>query len=121
MTDIASFDHIALAVPDLNEQVERFTKMMGMVVVQRQGDAYALIADPGSGFKIELSRSDDGEAHFRHLGFTTPDVDADYDALVEAGMASTEAPHRREFAKMRTAFLKEQSGLEVQLVNYDKP
>ena len=65
MTDIASFDHIALAVPDLNEQVERFTTMMGMVVVQRQGDAYALIADPGSGFKIELSRSDDGEAHFR--------------------------------------------------------
>jgi catechol 2,3-dioxygenase-like lactoylglutathione lyase family enzyme len=119
MTDITSFDHVAFAVPDLNEQVERFTTMMGMVV-QSRSEAYALVADPVSGFKIELSRSDDGAAHFRHLGFTSGDVDADHDELVEAGMASTEAPHRREFAKMRTAFLKEQSGLEVQLVDYDK-
>jgi len=118
MLDITSFDHIALAVPDLNEQIERF-RTLGMVV-QMQADAYALVADPVSGFKIELSRSNDGEAHFRHLGFTTPDVDASHDALVEAGMASTEAPHRRDFARMRTAFLKERSGLEVQLVNYDK-
>src|SRR3954471_12726540 len=120
MTDITSFDHIAIAVPDLNAQVERLTTMMGMVVAQRQGDAYALIADPVSGFKIELNQSDDGEAHFRHLGFTTPNVDADHAALVEASMASAEAPHRRDFARMRTAFLKEQSGLEVQLVDYDK-
>jgi catechol 2,3-dioxygenase-like lactoylglutathione lyase family enzyme len=120
MTDITSFDHIALAVPNLNDQVERLTTLMGMVLVQRQADAYALVADPVSGFKIELSQSADDEAHFRHLGFTTPNVDTDHDALVEAGMASTEAPHRREFAKMRTAFLKEQSGLEVQLVDYDK-
>ena len=119
MTGITSLDHIALAVPDLKEEVERLTTMMGMVV-QSQSDAYALVADPASGFKIELSRSDDGKAHFRHLGFTTPDVDADHDSLVAAGMASTEAPHRREFARMRTAFLKEANGLEVQLVDYDK-
>ena len=119
MTGINSFDHIALAVPNLAEEVERLTTMMGMVV-QAQFETYALVADPVSGFKIELSPSEDGEAHFRHLGFTTPDVDADHDALVEAGMASTEAPHRREFARMRTAFLKEPSGLEVQLVDYDK-
>jgi catechol 2,3-dioxygenase-like lactoylglutathione lyase family enzyme len=119
MTGITSFDHIAIAVPDLKEQVERLTTMMGMVV-QQQSDQYAVVVDPVSGFKIELNPSSDGEAHFRHLGFTTPDVDADHDALVEAGMASTEGPHRRDFAKMRTAFLKEQSGLEVQLVDYDK-
>ena len=119
MTSVNRFDHIALAVPDLDAQVERLTTMLGMVVESRVGN-YALVADPVSGFKIELSPSSDGEAHFRHLGFTTPDVDADHDALVEAGMASTEGPHRRDFAKMRTAFLKEQSGLEVQLVDYDK-
>ena len=119
MTGITSFDHIAIAVPDLKEQVERLTTMMGMVV-QQQSDQYAVVVDPVSGFKIELNPSSDSEAHFRHLGFTTPDVDADHDALVEAGMASTEGPHRRDFAKMRTAFLKEQSGLEVQLVDYDK-
>jgi len=119
MTDITSFDHVAFAVPDLKEQVERLTTMMGMVV-RTQSDAYALVADPVSGFKIELSRSDDGEAHFRHLGFTTANVDADHDELVRGGMTSTEAPHRRDFARMRTAFLKESSGLEVQLVDYDK-
>jgi catechol 2,3-dioxygenase-like lactoylglutathione lyase family enzyme len=119
MTDISSFDHVAFAVPDLDAQIERLTTMMGMVVQSRSGN-YALVADPASGFKIELSLSPDSEAHFRHLGFTTPSVDADHDALVEAGMASTEGPHRREFAKMRTAFLKEESGLEVQLVDYDK-
>jgi catechol 2,3-dioxygenase-like lactoylglutathione lyase family enzyme len=119
MTGISSFDHIAIAVPNLKEQVERLTTMMGMVV-QQQSDNYAVVADPVSGFKIELNTSSDGEADFRHLGFTTPDVDADHDALVDAGMASTEGPHRRDFARMRTAFLKEQSGLEVQLVDYDK-
>ena len=119
MTGITSFDHVAFAVPDINEQVERLTTLMGMVV-QSQSEAYALVADPVSGFKIELSRSADGEAHFRHLGFTTDDVDGAHDALVEAGMTSTEPPHRRDFARMRTAFLKEQSGLEVQLVDYDK-
>jgi catechol 2,3-dioxygenase-like lactoylglutathione lyase family enzyme len=119
MTGITSFDHIAIAVPNLKEQVERLTTLMGMVVEQ-QSDQYAVVADPVSGFKIELNPSSDGEAHFRHLGFTTPDVDADHDALVAAGMASTEGPHRRDFARMRTAFLKEQSGLEVQLVDYDK-
>lgn len=120
MTGIKSFDHIAIAVPNLREQVERLTTMMGMVV-ESQSENYAVVADPVSGFKIELNPSSDGEAHFRHLGFTTPDVDADHNALVEAGMASTEAPHRRDFAKMRTSFLREPSGLEVQLVDYDKP
>ena len=119
MTTTPAFDHIALTVPDLDEQVERLTGAFGMVV-QSRSERYALVADPASGFKIELSRSADGEAHFRHLGFTTADVDTAHDALVEAGMASTEAPHRRDFARMRTAFLKEQSGLEVQLVDYDK-
>ena len=34
-------------------------------------------------------------------------------------MTSAEAPHRRDFARMYTAFLREENGLEVQLVKYD--
>lgn len=118
MSGISGFDHIAIAVPNLAEQVERLTNLMGMAI-EGQAGRYALLSDPGSGFKIELSESNDGEAHFRHLGFRTNDVDAAHESLVEAGMMSTVAPERREFAKMRTAFLKEQNGLEVQLVKYD--
>jgi catechol 2,3-dioxygenase-like lactoylglutathione lyase family enzyme len=111
-------DHIALTVPDLDEQVDRLTSEFGMVVETRF-DFFAVIADPASGLKIELSRSDDSEVHFRHLGFRAEDVDAAHDSLVEAGMETSESPHRRDFAGMYTSFLKQQGGLEVQLVKYD--
>jgi catechol 2,3-dioxygenase-like lactoylglutathione lyase family enzyme len=118
MAEIGGFDHIAIAVPDLAQQVERFTKLLGMVV-QNQSERYALIADPTSGFKIELNQSADGQAHFRHLGFRASDVDAAHGELLAAGMTSVEDPHRRDFARMYTSFLKEANGLEVQLVSYD--
>ena len=111
-------DHIALTVPDLNEQVERLTSAFGMVVEGRS-DFFALIADPASGLKIELSRSDDAEVHFRHLGFRADDVDGAHEQLVAAGMEANEAPHRGEFAGMYTSFLGQPGGLEVQLVKYD--
>jgi len=116
MTHIQGFDHIAIAVPDLDRFVDQLLAM-GMKVVART-DNYALLADATSGFKIELNASE-GAAQFRHLGFRAGDVDAAYEELVRAGMATVEKPHRREFAKMRTAFLKERNGIEVQLVKYD--
>ena len=69
--------------------------------------------------KFELGRSDDSEIHFRHLGFRADDVDSAHESLVEAGMDVGEAPHRRDFARMYTSFLKQPGGLEVQLVKYD--
>ena len=111
-------DHIALTVPDLDEQVERLTSAFGMVVESRF-EGFAVIADPVSGLKMELSRSDDSDVHFRHLGFRADDVDRAHERLVEAGMESREAPHRRDFARMYTSFLRQPGGLEVQLVKYD--
>jgi catechol 2,3-dioxygenase-like lactoylglutathione lyase family enzyme len=111
-------DHIAMTVPDLDEQIERLTSAFGMVVESRFGD-FALISDPGSGLKLELSRSNDAEVHFRHLGFRADDVDATHQSLVDAGMESGEAPHRRDFARMYTSFLRQPGGVEVQLVKYD--
>ena len=111
-------DHIALTVPDLDEQVDRLTSAFGMVVGARS-DVFAIVSDPASGLKIELSRSDDSQVHFRHLGFRADDVDGAHESLVRAGMASSEAPHRRDFAGMYTSFLTQPGGLEVQLVRYD--
>ncbi|HZN15981.1 MAG TPA: VOC family protein [Acidimicrobiales bacterium] len=111
-------DHIALTVPDLDEQVDRLTSAFGMVVEGRIGD-FALIVDPASGLKIELSRSDDSDVHFRHMGFRADDVDSTHHSLVAAGMESSTEPHRRDFAGMYTSFLTQRGGLEVQLVKYD--
>ena len=111
-------DHIALTVPNLDEQVERLTGAFGMVV-QVRFESFALIVDPASGLKIELGLSDDSQVHFRHLGFSAEDVDGAHKSLVEAGMESSEAPHQRDFAGMYTSFLKQRGGLEVQLVRYD--
>ena len=112
-------DHIALTVPDLDAQIERLTNELGMVLESRFGD-FALISDPGSGRKLELSRSADAEVHFRHFGFRADDVDGAHESLVAAGMETNEAPHRRDFARMYTSFLAQPGGLEVQLVKYDE-
>jgi catechol 2,3-dioxygenase-like lactoylglutathione lyase family enzyme len=112
-------DHIALTVPDLDEQVDRLASAFGMDVESRN-EFFALLADPSTGLKIELGRSDDSEVHFRHLGYRADDVDGTHESLVAAGMESREAPHQRDFARMYTSFLKQRGGLEVQLVKYDE-
>jgi catechol 2,3-dioxygenase-like lactoylglutathione lyase family enzyme len=111
-------DHIALTVPDLDAQVDRLTNEFGMVVEARF-DGFALITDPASGLKLELGRSDDSQIHFRHFGFRADDVDVAHEHLVQAGMETSEAPHRRDFARMYTSFLTQRGGVDVQLVNYD--
>ena len=112
-------DHIALTVPDLDQQVDRLTNEFGMVVDARF-DGFALVTDPASGLKLELGRSEDDQVHFRHFGFRADDVDRAHASLVAAGMETSEAPHRRDFARMYTSFLKQAGGVEVQLVKYDE-
>ncbi len=111
-------DHIAVTVPNFDEQVERLTGSFGMIV-QSRTDSFAVILDPGSGLKIELGRSTDEEVHFRHLGFCADDVDAEHASLVNHGMEPLGEPQRRDFARMYTSYLAQRGGLEVQLVRYD--
>ena len=113
-----AFDHIALTVPDLPAQVDRMVTSFGMVV-ESQMPFFAVVSDPSTGLKFELSPSEDADVHFRHLGFCADDVDGAHATLVDEGMASSEAPHRRDFARMYTSYLQQPGGLEVQLVKYD--
>ncbi|MET1000563.1 MAG: VOC family protein [Acidimicrobiia bacterium] len=119
MTTSPALDHIALTVPNLDDHVERLTTGFGMVA-QFRSEHFALVVDPGSDFTLELSTSDDGEVHLRHLGFRADDVDAAHTSLVAAGMETTAAPHRQDFAGMYTSFLKQPGGVEIQLVKYDR-
>jgi hypothetical protein len=118
VTASPALDHIALTVPDLGAQVERLTTAFGMVA-ELQSDFFAVVVDPGTGLKLELSPSDDGEVHVRHLGFRADDVDAAHASLVAAGMETKTAPQRQDFAGMYASFLEQRGGVEVQLVKYD--
>lgn len=118
MSTAPAFDHIALTVPDVEAHVDRLTKDFGMEARFRT-DQFALVVDPVSGFRFEISRSEDDGVHLRHLGFRADDVDASHAALVAAGMDATNGPHRQDFAGMYTSYLREPGGLEVQLVTYD--
>jgi catechol 2,3-dioxygenase-like lactoylglutathione lyase family enzyme len=118
MTTPPTLDHIALTVPNLDAEVERLTNAFGMVV-QLRTDHFAVLIDPASAFKFELSTSDDDDVHVRHLGFRADDVDAAHASLVAAGMETRAAPHRQDFANMYTSYLTEAGGVEVQLVKYD--
>jgi len=118
MTPSPALDHIALTVPNLDDQVERLTTAFGMVV-QFRSEHFAVVLDPGSDLKLELSASDDDEVHVRHLGFRADDVDEAHASLVAAGMETGAAPHRQDLARMYTSFLKQPGVVEVQLVKYD--
>jgi catechol 2,3-dioxygenase-like lactoylglutathione lyase family enzyme len=118
MTASVALDHIALAVPNLDDQIERLTHAFGMVALLRT-EHFAVVIDSGSGFRFELSRSDDGEVHVRHLGFRTDDVDATHAQLVASGMDTSTAPPRQDFAAMYTSSLTQPGGVEIQLVKYD--
>jgi hypothetical protein len=118
MSTAPAFDHIAFTVPDLNGLVDRLTGDFGMVAEVRS-DQFALVVDPASGLKLELGQSGDTQVRFRHLGFRADDVAHAHETLVEAGMENAIAPHRRDFARMFTSFLKEPGGVEIQLVKYD--
>ena len=114
-----AFDHIALTVPDLAAQVARLVGAFGMEV-RSQSDFFAVVVDPATDVKFELSPSPDADVHVRHLGFRADDVDASHAALLAAGMETSRPPQRQDFAAMYTSFLTQPGGVEVQLVDYDE-
>lgn len=118
MTAPPTFDHIALTVPNLHEQVERLTTDFGMEA-QFRTDQFAVVVDPGSGITFELSGSDDDQVHVRHLGFRADDLDGTHARLAAGGMEPTGPPHRQDYARMYTSYLRQPGGVEVQLVKYD--
>lgn len=113
---IGYMDHVSLAVPDVPAQVDFFTKVMGMTELMRS-EQFGLVAEPNSGFRIELSRAEGKEAKFLHIGFQTDNADAAYEQLPGAGLETVHAPHKR-FTN-RTAFLRDAAGLAIQVSSPD--
>jgi catechol 2,3-dioxygenase-like lactoylglutathione lyase family enzyme len=118
VTTSPAFDHVALTVPDVESLVDRLTTAFGMVA-QIRSEHFAVVLDPSTDLKLELSTSEDGGVHLRHLGFRADDVDAAHASLAAAGMETTRSPQRQDFASMYTSFLQQPDGVEIQLVKYD--
>ena len=118
MSAAPAFDHIALTVPNLAEQVDRLVDAFGMEA-QFRSDQFAVVVDSRSGFKFELSASEDDHVHLRHLGFRADDVDTAHESLVAACMETAREPHRQDYSGMYTSYLQQPGGVEVQLVKYD--
>ena len=103
------FDHLALTVPNLGAHVELLTGAFGMST-QFRSEHFALVVDPGSGFKLELSASDDHEVHLRHLGSPCrSDIDTAPRALSQREWRPRRYRIGADFARMYTSFLR-QSG-----------
>ena len=121
MTD--SLDHFALAVADLDERITFFTSHMGMALRRMgkensTGNRIAMLADPNSGFKLELIESAD-RSGLQHIARRVEDVQGTYDQMVAAGLKPLREPHRIGAAKAESALVEDPSGLKVQIIHYD--
>jgi catechol 2,3-dioxygenase-like lactoylglutathione lyase family enzyme len=117
-------DHLALSVTDFDQSIELFTGKLGMVV-RRHGKHFAsgkrivMLADPKSGFKIELVERPDQPTELSHVAFRVEDVAAAHEALLAQGLESVRGPHHLDAAKADTALVRDASGMEVQIVRYE--
>lgn len=124
MAAIDQIDHFALAVSDFDERVDFFTNKMGMTV-RRHGKHFAsggrivMLADPKSGFKIELVERPGKDTELTHVAFRVEDVSATHEQLLAEGLQSIRGPHHLDAAKADTALLKDASGMEIQIVRYE--
>ena len=116
MTFVKGFHHIALKASNFEKTYE-FYKALGLKERVRwgEGDSRAVMMDMGDGGCIEIfAGGEDSERvdqRFLHLAFRTDDVDAAYNAALEAGAVSKSSPYEAAPAgatpciKMRVAFV----------------
>lgn len=104
---IRRLDHIAIAVPDLEGAITRFTEDLGLTLTGREDVASAQTSTaflPIDGTRIELVHPLDGKgpiakflekrSGLHHLCFESDDLDADIVRLREKGYQFlTEAPY----------------------------
>ncbi|MCC6455352.1 MAG: VOC family protein [Caldilineaceae bacterium] len=120
---MCGMDHIALGVEDMDERIDYFTRVMGLQLKRTgtrhsTGSRIALLADPVSGFKIELIETLPDERGLLHLAFRVDDVNSAYENLLAQGFKSLRGPHTLAAAKAETALLEDPVAMQVQIINY---
>jgi lactoylglutathione lyase len=116
-------DHVALGVEDMDERIDYFTRVMGMQLRRTgtrhsTGSRIVLLADPVSGFKIELIETSPDERGLLHVAFRVDDVSAAHAELLAQGFKSLRGPHALAAAKAETALLEDPATMQVQIIKY---
>lgn len=131
---IRRLDHIAIAVPDLQQAIERFCADMGLelkgtedVLDQKTTTAFL----PIDGTQIELIHPIDGEGPVQrfldkrggglhHLCFETDDIDADMKRLIDKGYRFLSEGPQPGAHGTRVAFIhpKSTGGVLIELAEY---
>ena len=121
------FDHVAIEVDDLDEQVRQLVDHCGMRLLRMgsrfsTGQRIAMLGD-GTGTKLELIETDvtsgDDGPTFAHLAFRVDDASGQVSKLNAAGWSTKRDSHRLESAKAETALLRTGTGMDVQVISYD--
>ena len=124
MTDDLVLDHIALGAHDFAGRCDFFVKTLGFELRRvgkrfSTGTQIAMLFDVAGQAKVELIETQPHEsAGLLHLAFRVDDVDAAYVALQARGLAAVREPHDLGAAKARTALLRDESGLDIQIIQY---
>lgn len=117
-----NIDHVALAVPNLDEFIHRFISTQGLRLIRRgfstaTGQHIAMLGDR-KGVKLELIESPDCvSVQFLHLAFATNDLEGSVDHAREAGWTLTRGPNPIDAARAKSAFLQD-GHIEFQLLQY---
>ena len=120
---VQGLDHIALGVVDLDERIAFFTNVLGLELRRigtrhSTGRRIAMLADPVSGFKIELIETTPDEQGFLHLAARVQDVQAAFEELQAKGLRPVRGPHELAAAKAETALLEDGTSLGIQIIRY---
>ena len=122
---IGRIDHVALGVADIEERIAFFTGQLGMTLGRRgehraTGGKIAFLWDAATGFKVELIETPDGRVGFQHLAYRVDDVPAAVGMLEGVGLKRLSGPLRLDAAKAETALLRDDTGLHVQVIQYEE-
>ena len=117
-------DHFAMGVRDLDEQIRLLTTTQGWRLIRTgtqysTGNRIAMLADPRTGFKLELVETRSERPELLHVAYQVEDVDGEHRRLTEAGYTTVSPPHQLKAARAYTALLEDPTGLKVQIIRYD--
>ena len=133
-----TLDHIAIAVPDLETAIERWSRDLGLalsgtedVPTSQTATAFFPVTDPDRPARIELVAPLDGEgpiarhlerrgAGLHHLCFRTDDVERDMRRLSERGYRFTTDTPQPGAHGTRVVFLhpRDTGGVLIELAEY---
>jgi catechol 2,3-dioxygenase-like lactoylglutathione lyase family enzyme len=124
MNELRELDHIALGVHDFGGRCNFFVKTLGFEVRRvgkrfSTGTQIAMLVDATKHAKLELIEIQPHESTgLLHLAFRVDDVAAAYVSLQSQGLEGIREPHDLGAAKARTALLRDETGLEIQIIQY---